>query len=201
MNFKEKFLSHYLAAGMGSFSKRDIDVLIMHLLNEEGTTNSIPLKDMTHQQVSFLLRTPITKIKSLRYEAALKYGGSSDNLAEQAKIEFFKICARAKFEVTEKLVCFVIEDTLTKNWLQGELKKNGLIFDNSFNTEIVKVSFENFCDILQAIYGDVNAKSFVEKIKTTKSAHAIDTLKKEFFKGLAKGLGGAIPTAIKSILF
>lgn len=55
MNFKSKFLEHYLAFGIGSFSKRDIDVLILHLLDEEGDSkDSQPLKWMMNQQVSLI---------------------------------------------------------------------------------------------------------------------------------------------------
>lgn len=85
MDFKAKFLDHYLVSGMGSFPKRDIDVLVMHLLEEGGAKDLQPMKGMSNQQVSLKLRTPLSKIKSLRYEAALKYGGDSSELANHAK--------------------------------------------------------------------------------------------------------------------
>lgn len=201
MTFKAKFLNHYLASGMGSFSKRDIDVLVMHLLDEEGDAKeSQPLKGMSNQQVRLKLRTPVSKIKSLRYESALKYGGDSSALAKHAKWEMIKYLVNAKFEIEQEKVCFVIEDTLTKNWVQGVLKESGLIFDNSFNTEIIKVGIKDFCDVLRAIYGDIDVEGLVEKIKKAKTANAIANAKKEFLNGVAKGIGGAIPSFIKGLI-
>lgn len=202
MDFKAKFLDHYLGSGIGSFSKRDIDVLVMHLLEECGGKDSNPMKGMSNQQVSLMLKTPVSKIKSLRYEAVLKYGGDSNALANYAKWEMVKILVNAKFEIEQDQgrVCFVIEDTLTKNWLQGVLKEVGLIFDNSFNSEIIKVDIKSFCDVLHAIYGDVNVEALVEKIKKAKTAKAIESAKKEFFKVVANGMGGAIPSFIKMVL-
>lgn len=203
MEFKSKFLKHYLASGMGSFSKRDIDVLLMHLLDEEGDSeDSQPLKGMTNQQVSLKLRTPISKIKSLRYEAALKYGGNSSNLANYAKWEMIKILVNAKFEIERdpQRVCFVIEDALTKNWVQDVLKGHGLIFDNSFNSEIIKVSLNDFCTVLRAIYGDIDVEGLVKKIQIAKNDEMIANIKKGFLKGIANGMGEAAPTFIKMIL-
>lgn len=201
MKFKSKFLGHYLAFGIGSFSKRDIDVLVLHLLDEEGDSkDSQPLKGMSNQQVSLKLRTPVSKIKSLRYEAALKYGGNSSELATHARWEMLKVLANAKFEFEQDRVCFVIEDMLTKNWVQGVLKESGLIFDSSFNSEIVKVDTSKFCEALKAIYGDIGIEGMVEKIENAKTAKAIESAKKEFLKGLANGIGGAVPSFIKMIL-
>lgn len=198
MNFKIKFIQHYLAAGMGALSKRDIDVLVMHLLDEEGShIDSSPMKGMSNQQASLKLRTPVSKIKSLRYEAALKYG---DDLTHHAKCEMLKILAKAKFEIEQDKVCFIIEDVLTKNWLQDVLKESGLIFDNSFNTEIVKVDKSDFCDVLSAVYTDINLKVLIEKIRSAETANQIASAKKEFIKGVVNGMGRAIPSLLKGLI-
>lgn len=198
MDFKTKFLQHYLAAGIGSFSKRDIDVLVMYLLDEEGShVDCKPFKGMSNQQTSMKLRTPVSKIKSLRYEAALKYG---EDLAKHAKWEMLKILAKAKFEIEQGKVFFVVEDTLTKNWIQDVLKESGLIFDNSFNSEIVKVSISDFCDVLREIYDGINLDAMIERVKKAKNLNEIAIAKKEFIKGVANGMGEAVPSILKGML-
>lgn len=198
MDFKTKFLQRYLAAGIGSLTKRDIDALVMHLLDEEGRADSQPFKGMSNQQVSLLLRTPVSKIKALRYEAALKYGGSSGDLAKHAKWEMLKILIKAKFEIKQEKVCFVIEDVLTKNWIQDVLKEKGLIFDHSFNTEIVKVGVNDFCDVLKAIYSDINVDVLIEKLKKATTDSEVAAAKKTFINGVVKGMGEAMPAFVKA---
>ncbi len=198
MDFKTKFLQHYLAAGMGSLSKRDIDALVMYLLDEEGShIDSSPLKVNSNQQVSLKLRTPVSKIKSLRYEAALKYG---KDLAQHAKWEMLKILAKSRFEIEHERVCLIIEDTLTKNWMQDVLKESGLIFDNSFNTEIVKVGINDFCDVLCVVYTGINLNPLIERIKKARTANEIANAKKEFIKGAVNGMGAAIPSLLKGLI-
>ena len=59
---------------------------------------------------------------------------------------------KSQFYAEKKKVGFVIEDSFTRHWVQDALKKNGLFFDNSFNTEIVRVDFEQFCRALAFMY-------------------------------------------------
>ncbi len=60
--FLEKFIEEYLKRGFGSMSKRDIDVLLMHLLIEH--TN---LSDENNFNLSIKLKLTETKVKNLKY--------------------------------------------------------------------------------------------------------------------------------------
>jgi len=53
--FKKYFLASYLTGGMGALSKRDIDVLVMHLLDEQGLDDGVPLRHLSNKQVSVKL--------------------------------------------------------------------------------------------------------------------------------------------------
>ncbi len=79
--FEREFLENYLKFGLGSMSKSDIDALVMHLLDLHGLDGSSPLAIYGNQTVSERLRTPLTKIKKLRYDAALKFGGRIEDQA------------------------------------------------------------------------------------------------------------------------
>lgn len=138
-DFKKDFLENYLRFGLGSLSKTDIDALVMHLLDLYGAQDGKSLMQKSNQEVSQMLRTPVAKVKKLRYEAALKYGGS---IEDNARGRLLAAIANATFEWDSKKIHLIIEDTLAKSWLQGQLKKHQLIFDNSFNTEIIKVDAE-----------------------------------------------------------
>src|SRR5690606_11702660 len=79
--FSREFLDKYLSRGFGNMPKREIDVLIFHLLikSEALSTKSIHLKAME-------LRTTPAKVKSLMYESALRFPTSVDSFSE----DYFK---------------------------------------------------------------------------------------------------------------
>lgn len=203
MDFKKTFLDHYLSAGIGSFSKRDVDALVMYLLDEYGADDQIPLKVLSNQQASLKLRATVSKIKSLRYEAALKFADPSD--AEvRAKWKLLEILARATFDADGERVCFIIEDSFTKNWLQGVLKAKGLIFDHSFNTEITKIKIESLCSVLSRIYDPQSASTLESRMKDAIAKHQqlnFAELKRDFLKGAITAFGEAISHAKASALF
>ena len=79
--FETEFLDSYLKLGLGSMPKTDIDALVMFLLDKHGLRNSGPLARLSNQAASELLKTPVARIKKLRYEAALKFGGRAEDQA------------------------------------------------------------------------------------------------------------------------
>jgi hypothetical protein len=114
--FTKLFLEKYLAAGMGAMTKRDIDALVMHLLDEYGGADISELKTLSNQQVSVKLRTPVSRVKALRYEATLKY---KEHTNQYAQWKFLEVLARAQFDAEKQKVAFIVEDSFTRHWLQG----------------------------------------------------------------------------------
>jgi len=193
-SFKEEFLKHYLSVGIGALGKKDIDALVMHLLDKYGLDT--PLHKYPNQEVSALLRAPAAKIKQLRYEAGLKYGG---RVEDQAKARLLMALSQAVLEIESKKICLIIEDALAKNWLQGQLKNNGLIFDYSFNTEIIKVDPKGLFSVLGQFFdaGDTEAfKLAFEQIAKDKKDDelraAFIKIAKDFAIESAKKVGGAV---------
>ena len=131
-----------------------------------------------NQTVSQTLKTPIAKVKKLRYDAALKFGG---RVEDEAKGKLLVALSRASLESQNNKICLIIEDTLAKNWLQGQLKIHQLIFDHSFNTEIIKVSKDGLFEVLKAVFDPVAINTF-EKASTKAIAEKDDAKKRELFK-------------------
>lgn len=195
-DFKAEFLRHYLSVGIGGLSKRDTDALVMHLLDKFGKDAAGPLAHFPNQEVSALLRAPASKIRQLRYEAGLKYGGKVE---DQAKARLLVALTHAVLDVESKTICLVIEDALAKNWLQGQLKNNGLIFDHSFNTEIVKVKATGLFLVLGQIFDQKQTSNFSEAYKRIEAENQTDQLRAKFGKialafasGAAEAAGGAV---------
>lgn len=201
-DFKEDFLENYLKFGLGSMPKSDIDALVMHLLDIYGTNGSGPLSIYSNQTVSERLKTPVSKVKKVRYDAALKFGG---RIEDQAKGRLLAAISKASLEPDGEKILLIIEDTLAKNWLQGQLKIHQHIFDYSFNTEIVKVSVTGLFQVLESVFDAEEIAEFrqgyenAKKEKTSEArVAAFKGVAKKFAEGAAKAAGDGVFKVLKA---
>lgn len=180
--FAIEFLENYLKFGLGSMPKSDIDALVMALLDRHGHEGSGPLAPLSNQVVSERLRTPVARVRKLRYEAALKFGG---RVEDQAMGRLLAALASATLEPQGDKICVVIEDALAKNWLQGQLKLHQQIFDHPFNTELIRVSASGLFAVLETVFDKTQLEAFrsgYEKLKQ----HQGQAERGRLFKGLAR---------------
>lgn len=157
--FVDEFLKEYLENGMGTMSKREIDILVMHLFLRHGD-----LANRSNHDLSIRLRSTESRIRGLRYEARLKYPPDKDYV----KREFLVVLARAQFELDRRdeqdldrmRIIFVLEDEYLRHALQGTLKEKGMFADTSFNTEIVRIECAALVSVLAEMYGEQTAADF-----------------------------------------
>lgn len=202
--FKKEFLDNYLKFGLGSMPKSDVDALVMHLIDLYGLDGSGPLATYSNQTVSERLKAPVSKIKKMRYDAALKFGGK---IEDQAMGRLLAALSKASLEPDGEKVHLIIEDTLAKNWLQGQLKIHQHIFDHSFNTEIVKVSVTGLFQVLESVFDATeitNFKKGYETARKKKTAEervtAFKSVAKKFAEGAAKAAGSGVVKVLKAHL-
>lgn len=203
-DFKKEFLDNYLRFGLGAMPKSDVDALVMHLLDRYGVDGAGPLAIHSNQTVSEKLKTPVSKVKRLRYDAALKFGG---RIEDQAMGRLLAALSKASLEADGERICLIIEDTLAKNWLQGQLKLNQQIFDHSFNTEIVKVSVSGLFAVLETVFDGGEIAKFkagydAAKAKQSQQARlkAFKTVIGKFVDGAARSAGADVVAILKSLL-
>lgn len=201
-SFEEDFLENYLKFGLGSMPKSDVDALVMHLLDVYGANGSGPLAIYSNQTVSERLKTPVSKVKKMRYDAALKFGG---RIEDQAMGRLLAALSKASLEPDGEKVLLIIEDSLAKNWLQGQLKIHQHIFDHSFNTEIVKVSVTGLFQVLDSVFDAAEIARFrkgyddAKKNKTSEErVAAFKGVAKKFAEGAAKAAGGGVAKVLKA---
>ena len=203
-DFTSEFLENYLKFGLGSMPKSDVDALVMSLLDKHGYGASGPMASLSNQTVSERLRTPVVKVKKLRYDAALKFGG---RVEDQAKGRLLAALANATLEPQDEKVCLIIEDALAKNWLQGQLKTHQQIFDHSFNTEIVKVSATGLFAVLETLFDKKQLQAFqkgyesAKKVQTTaERVKLFKVLARQFAESAAAAAGGGVMAIVKAHL-
>lgn len=164
LNFSEEFLDKYLERGFGMMSKREIDVLMMHLLYKYAD-----LSEKSNYELSLTLKMTESKIKNLRLESQLHYQSESDNYIKEL---FFKILQTAKLKIdptssntSTSWIMLSVENTYLKLALESKLKGIGSFADYSFNKEILKIEKDDFIDLLATFYTDAELKNFVDKTK------------------------------------
>jgi hypothetical protein len=149
--FVSEFLEEYLSDGLGAKPKREIDILVLHLLMKYGG-----IVDKSNHELSILLQAPEVKIKGLRYEARLKYPPDPDYV----KIEFLYTLTKSQFDLERGKVIFVIEDDYLRHAIQGQLKAKGMFADSSFNTELIKIDKNSLQTVIGELYGQETADDF-----------------------------------------
>src|SRR5689334_11739959 len=196
-SFQSEFLKHYLAFGIGGLGKRDTDALVMHLLDKYGLPGAGPLHKYSNQDTSVLLRAPVSRIKQLRYESGLKY--AAGRIEDQALARLLVALNGASLDLDAHKIHIVIEDALAKNWLQGQLKTHGLMFDHSFNAELLKVDTAGLFKLLDQFFDPKAIQRFKEQFEAMQKDQQRDKLHdrfkfvaKEFAMEAAKRAGVAV---------
>lgn len=125
----EELVSLLTKRGLGAIPKRDLDALLIFLLEKHLGWSS-----RTNQELSILLRLPVPKIKSLRYEGALRY---TQDLDGEFRRRLRRLLRLAAFSEDKKSLQFVVEDYATRFVLEEYLKKQGRVAQWSFNDEAI----------------------------------------------------------------
>lgn len=190
--FVDEFLQEYLSRGFGSLSKREIDVLMMHLLMTYADLNS-----MGNFNLSLALKLSETKIKNLRYEANLKYlkDTSADEIIETAFVGLL-MTAELKSDKQTTWIMLSIEDSYLKHAIQAKIKSRGSFTDSSFNSEIVKICTDDFAYLFDEVCKDEQEKDALanELAKLVKDQEKVDFKKlvNLFLESAAKSAGDEV---------
>lgn len=195
--FASKFLESYLQHGLGVMSKKETEVLVMHLLDEcgcfEGRRNA-------NHDLSLLLRIPESRVAGLRYESKLRYPPRDPE--EYARGKLINIIWLADPSADGKSIQIIIEDKYIRQYLTALAKRQNSVIDTSFNREIIDIHWEKLAAVMEEAFGKEVGKRFRESFKKTiDEEHKLTfaEAKKEFFKGLAKRSGSAIPSIVKTV--
>ncbi|MCM8530227.1 MAG: hypothetical protein NE330_03625 [Lentisphaeraceae bacterium] len=139
--FAEVFLDHYLARGMGSLQKRDLDVLVFSLLLDDGVFG----EELNTFKAARLLQLSEAKVRNLYFDSQLKYDHYTD---EQAIEDFIELVSKGLFEASSGHVTFIIREPMFKQYFEEWVSNHNGFTDSSFNKQLVKVSRDLLVEIL-----------------------------------------------------
>ena len=194
----EEFFKEYISRGFGNMPKREIDVMIFHLMEKCGEFNG-----KSNFQIARILRTTPVKVKSLKYESVLRF--SEDDILgmdflKNRLSEYFT--NRPPIEFDDSYLKLQIEDPVLLDGIKALCKEEGLLTDSSFNGEILKVDQDSFSNLLEKIAFEGSSKKLNEFKKKHNTPFkdvvkyiwktAKDAGTKEGIKGLAKNTYGVL---------
>ena len=193
----KKFIDRYIERGFGSMNKNDFEVEIFHYLLQTNYFEST--KDY---EISRQLRIPQSKVKRLKYESELKY--PEKNQDEKVK----EILDNAKIYFDRECIVLSIEDELIRKHLDCEIKKHNSYSDLSFNTELLRLNFEDYIYLVEKFEGKNKVEETKKKLETwlnAKDDKEKAKIKKTGFKDLffefAKGIVNEAGSVTANLVF
>lgn len=145
-NFKDlitEFFEFYTTPAFGARSKSEIDLKVFELLGKCGYI------DDDYYNVSRKLKITPTRAKNLilnaklRAESQLNTEEMYNHFLEKIKELGYKTDSR-----NNSIIIFSLPDMLLREYLKFKLRTVGKIWDSSFNSELARVSVDDFLDIV-----------------------------------------------------
>jgi hypothetical protein len=142
--FCSSLLVEFLAGGLGRMQKRDIDILVLHLLIRDGQY-SFP-RDIF--KAARELKLTETRIRNLYQEVQLRYQPLGEDQAKAALVELIK---NGAFELKGKRFVFVVRNPMLGQYFQEWVASVNGFTDSSFNPNLVSISKDVFSKVLDKI--------------------------------------------------
>jgi len=166
------FLEEYLAKGGPSLSKRDIDLLILHSLEQEGVVEA----DASDFDVARLLRVTPARARNLRRDARIRWGDAQAGL----NLEQFRAVSRSidasSFTAASPYVRLRCREPYLAHLVESELTDLGLPPDYERNRSVLRLHVAAL--FLLARHLDEETDDVVAAIKTAMDAVDSPALRK-----------------------
>ena len=138
-----EFFEFYTTPAFGARSKSEIDLKVFELLGKCGWI------DDDYYNVSRKLKITPTRAKNLILNAKLR--AESQLNTEEMYNHFWEKIKELGYKTDSKnnsIIIFSLPDMLLREYLKFKLRSVGKIWGSSFNSELVRVSVDDFLDIV-----------------------------------------------------
>jgi len=143
--FSEEFLKYFLRGGFGTMTKREIEILVFHLIS-----SSEEIVGKSNYEISNILRITESKVKTLKLEASLKYGSVEH---EQVLRTILKrlINQLNTFIENQEFIVIELDDPIEKREFEYAIKQQRDFCDYSFNRDILKIRVNTLIALMLAL--------------------------------------------------
>lgn len=158
VEFANEFLNRYTAVGFGALSKREVDLMLLQMLQDHLPN----FKTKSDFDAAILLKTTKRKIRGLRNEISFREGHSHSD--EDLNTSLRQILLKAEILPDDNnMVMIQIDDAVLKGYAEKIVRSEFGIVDSSFNSAILKLSGEKF---LLLTYSTLSSAEKIEAEKT-----------------------------------
>lgn len=135
----DRAIEEYISRGFGSMNKSDFELYIFNRWYQQHNSYS-------DYEISRELRITESKVKKLKYEAALKYTTEGDEERLNKKIE--ELLHHVQYRKQSEKLSFLVRDKYLRDYIAFVLEKDGRYTDSSFNSNIVSLYIDDFVHLL-----------------------------------------------------
>jgi len=155
-DFARSFLASYLTPALGVLSKTEVDLLVFSRLVEAG---AIDPDGPSFTMVRALNITP-QRVKSLLFSYQLR------NVSEaETDAAILRALDKARYRKDGDDLAFGIESPLVRTALSAKMREQGVFADISLSGDILRVSPDQFGDVIAALLPEDLAKALAKKLK------------------------------------
>lgn len=144
--FTENYVEEYLKRGLGSLSKKDIDVLVLKLILDIRY-NEVE-QELDVFALSKELKISIVKLRNLIKEVQLRYNQLNEDVVKKRFVNIFE---KNRWRVEKGYVHISIIDPLLREYLLDLIYKENSFADYSFNPEIIKIEINVFAKVISKL--------------------------------------------------
>lgn len=131
--FVEVFLRRFMEHGFGALPKREVDILVFHLLRRAGRIDGRSNFDIANE-----LRVPEARVKMLRLESSLKYAPVNPK-AVIGSVVLRLLDGNEKIDFSGRRVSISLEDPNEKRVFENAVKSAGFAVEYGNNRELLMV--------------------------------------------------------------
>jgi len=175
--FSQNFIAEYLSRGFGVLPKREVDIVILHYLIEDGVFEKDEGGELDYYEMSTKLKISETKVRNLIKDVQLRYESFTE---ETFKLRLYQLIYKTRFSFDKNqdyIIIFSIANPMLKQTFEHWVAKVNGFTDSSFSSKIVKLSNDVFADVLVRLYGDESEDALLE-LKTKLPDDAPEEMKK-----------------------
>ena len=143
-----EFFETYRRPGFGRMPKREVDVLVFHLLERHGR-----LYDRSDTELAQALGSTPRRLRGLRTDARYLYW-QDDQRAERVRTVLFGTIAQGAYETRGDRIAVQVSEPFVRDVVVDVLKANFQLHDTSFNRDLLLVDRVGFGLLVEAFLTD-----------------------------------------------
>lgn len=157
-DFARDFLTRYTAVGFGALSKREVDLMLLQLLQEH-----LPgFKAKNDFDAAIALRTTKRKVRGLRDEISYREAETDEHLKARLREE---LKTAEVLEGDHGKVMVQLDDAVLRGFAEKIVRSEYGMVDSSFNRAILQLSGEKFLFLAFSVLSEDERQTAIDAVQ------------------------------------